>query len=133
MNIKIEQDSQILEKIESLYFNIEQLFYELDETKKFELTPYIAKRLYDILAKYNDVKTELIKTYNEKTISRNIKYDQLTPMFHLIIDALTLSQSLYHELLLNNSVDIETMFVLDNVMSRIQRTILFFHYFNFVL
>ena len=132
MKTKTEQDKQLLEKVEFLYFSLEELFYELSETKKFELTPYVTKRLYDILMKYNNVKTELTKTYQVDVKSRTIKYDPLVPMFHLIIDALTLVQS-FHQELLNGNIDIETIFVLDNIMSRIQRTILFFHYFNFVI
>jgi hypothetical protein len=132
MRAKIEQNKQLLEKVEFLYFSLEELFYELAEAKKFELTPYVTKRLYDILMKYNNVKTELTKTYQVDVKSRTIKYDPLVPMFHLIIDALTLVQS-FHQELLNGNIDIETIFVLDNIMSRIQRTILFFHYFNFVI
>jgi len=132
MRTKMELDRALLEKVETLYFNLEELFYELAETKKFELTPYVTKRLYDILMKYNNMKTELAKTYQVEIKPRTTKYDPLVPMFHLIIDALTLVQSLYQELL-NGDIDIETLSVLDNIMSRIQRTILFFHYFNFVI
>jgi len=132
MTTKMELDRVLLEKVEALYFNLEELFYELAETKKFELTPYVTKRLYDILMKYNNVKTELAKTYKIENISRTIKYDPLEPMLSLIIDALTLVQSLHQELL-NGNIDMETLFVLDNIMSRIQRTILFFHYFHFIL
>jgi len=132
MRTKMELDRALLEKAEALYFNLEELFYELAEIKKFELTPYVTKRLYDILMKYNNMKTELAKTYQIEIKSRTTKYDPLVPMFHLIIDALTLVQSLYHELL-NGNIDIETLSVLDNIMSRIQRTILFFHYFRFVV
>ena len=132
MKIKIEQSSLLLKKVELLYFDIEELFYQLDETKKFELTPLVAKKLYNILTIYNDIKTELIKTYQICILQKNIEYDPLTPMFSLIIDALTLVQSLYHGLL-NDNIDIETLTLLDNIMSRIQRTILFFHYFKFVL
>ena len=128
----MELDRVLLEKVEALYFDIEELFYELAEIKKFEPTPYITKRLYDILTKYNNVKTELAKTYRIENTSRNVKYDPLEPMLSLIICALTLVQSLYQELL-NGNIDMETLFVLDNIMSRIQRTILFFHYFNFVI
>jgi len=128
----MEQNTLLIEKVENLYCSLEDLFYELAETKKFELTPYTTKRLYDILMKYNDVKIELTKTYNIESLSRTIKYDLLTSMFSLIIDALTLVFSLYHELL-DGDIDVETLFVLDNIISRIQRTILFFQYFNFVL
>ena len=127
----MELDRVLLEKVEALYFNLEELFYELAETKN-ELTPYVTKRLYDIVLKYNNAKTELAKTYKLENISRDIKYDPLEPMLSLIIDALTLVRSLYQELL-NGNIDMETLFVLDNTMSRIQRTILFFHYFNFVI
>ena len=127
----MELDRVLLEKVEALYFNLEELFYELAETKN-ELTPYVTKRLYDIVLKYNNAKTELAKTYKLENISRDIKYDPLEPMLSLIIDALTLVRSLYQELL-NGNIDIETLFVLDNTMSRIQRTILFFHYFHFAL
>ena len=127
----MELDRVLLEKVEALYFNLEELFYELAETKN-ELTPYVTKRLYDIVLKYNNAKTELAKTYKLENISRDIKYDPLEPMLSLIIDALTLVRSLYQELL-NGNVDMETLFVLDNTMSRIQRTILFFHYFHFAL
>ena len=48
MTTKMELDRVLLEKVEALYFNLEELFYELAETKKFELTPYVTKRLYDI-------------------------------------------------------------------------------------
>jgi len=128
---KMELDRVLLEKVEALYFNLEELFYELAETKN-ELTPYVTKRLYDIVLKYNNAKTELAKTYKLENISRDIKYDPLEPMLSLIIDALTLVRSLYQELL-NGNIDMETLFVLDNTMSRIQRTILFFHYFHFAL
>jgi len=127
----MELDRVLLEKVEALYFNLEELFYELAETKN-ELTPYVTKRLYDIVLKYNNAKTELAKTYKLENISRDIKYDPLEPMLSLIIDALTLVRSLYQELL-NGNIDMETLFVLDNTMSRIQRTILFFHYFHFAL
>jgi|GEM_PF-1877203 len=132
MTTKMESDRVLLDKVGDLYFNLEELFYELAETKKFELTPYITKRLYDILMKYNNVKTELAKTYKIENISSTVKYDQLEPILSLIINALTLVQSLYQELL-NGNIDIETLFVLDNLMSKIQRTILFSHYFHFVL
>ena len=128
----MESDRVLLDKVGDLYFNLEELFYELAETKKFKLTPYITKRLYDILMKYNNVKTELAKTYKIENISSTVKYDQLEPILSLIINALTLVQSLYQELL-NGNIDIETLFVLDNLMSKIQRTILFSHYFHFVL
>jgi len=132
MRVELKQDSALLEKVETLYFNLEELFYEFAETKIFELTPQVVKKLYYILTLYNDVKTELTKTYKIDILPRNIEYVPLTPMFSLIIDALTLVQSLYQELL-NDNIDIETLFVLDNTMSRIQRTILFFHYFHFAL
>jgi len=132
MRVELKQDSALLEKVETLYFNLEELFYEFAETKIFELTPQVVKKLYYILTLYNDVKTELTKTYKIDILPRNIEYVPLTPIFSLIIDALTLVQSFYQELL-NDNIDIETLFVLDNTMSRIQRTILFFHYFNFVI
>ena len=132
MRVELKQDSALLEKVETLYFNLEELFYEFAETKIFELTPQVVKKLYYILTLYNDVKTELTKTYKIDILPRNIEYVPLTPIFSLIIDALTLVQSLYQELL-NDNIDIETLFVLDNTMSRIQRTILFFHYFHFAL
>ena len=127
-----KENKLLLEKVDALYFSLEELFYNLVGHKKFSITPYVAKRMYSILAKYNDVKTELIKTYQIEKQSRIIKYDPLEPMFNLIIDALTLTQTLYQELL-NENIDVETLFVLDNIMSRIQRTILFFHYFKFVI
>jgi hypothetical protein len=132
MITSIEQNKQLLEAVELLYFTLEDLFYELAETKNFELTPYVVKRLYDILTKYNNVKTELEKTYQIEHISRTTKCDPLISMFHLIIDALTMVQLFYQEIL-NGKIDMETLFVLDNIMSRIQRTILFFHYFNFAI
>jgi len=127
-----KENKLLLEKVDALYFSLEELFYNLVGHKKISLTPYVAKRMYSILAKYNDVKTELIKTYQIEKQSRIIKYDPLEPMFNLIIDALTLTQTLYQELL-NENIDVETLFVLDNIMSRIQRTMLFFHYFKFVI
>jgi len=48
MKTKMELDRVLLEKVEALYFNLEELFYELADTKKFELTSYVTKRLYDI-------------------------------------------------------------------------------------
>jgi hypothetical protein len=129
----MELDKVLLEKVDALYFDLEELFYELAETKKFELTPYITKRLYDILLKYNNVKTELAKTYKIENIPRTVKYDPLEPMLSLIIDALTLVQSFYYKLL-NGNIDMETLFAIDNIMSRIQRTIcsstIFILFFN---
>jgi len=131
MRRKIDQNILLRDRVGVLYFNLEELFHELAESKKFELTPQVTKKLYDILTLYNELKIELIKTHKVE-IPTNTKDDPLTPIFSLIIDALTLVRSLYHGLL-NNSINVETLFILDNIMSRIQRTILFFNYFNFVM
>jgi len=132
MKTEIEQSNILLEKMELLYFSLEDLFYELDETKKIELTQQVTKKLYDILSLYKDFKIEFTKTYNIEILLRDTKYDPLEPMFNLIIDASILAYSIYQELL-NDNIDKETLFILDNIMSRIQRTILFFHYFRFVI
>ena len=130
MNKTNEQNISLIEKVDNLYFNLEELFHELDETKKFELTPQVTKRLYNIITLYNDLKTELTKTY-KIDLPRKTKDDPLTTMFSLIVDALTLVRSLYHGIL-NNSIDAETLSTLDNIMSRIERTILFSYYFKFI-
>jgi len=134
MKIKIEQNKQLLDKVDALHFDLEVLFYDLSETKKFELTPQVTKKLYEILTKYKEFKTELIETYKVEIIPRSVKvkYDPLSPMFSLITEALTLSQSIHHGMLSNN-LDMETISSLDNIMDRIERTILFYHYFNFIL
>ena len=133
MKVEIEQNSLLQEKLGELYFSLEELFYEFVEIKKFELTPQVVRRLYNILSLYNDIKTELANAYKIDLQKEDSKYDPLTPIFNLIIEAITLVQSLYYNLLNNNVIDIETLSVLKNIMSRIQRTILFFHYFNFVI
>jgi len=94
----------------------------------------VTKRLYDILTKYKEFKTELIETYKVEIMPRSVKvkYDQLSPMFTLITEALTMAQSIHHGLL-SNSLDVETMSAFDDIMSRIERTILFSHYFNIIL
>ncbi|MFP3257162.1 MAG: hypothetical protein RXO36_05135 [Candidatus Nanopusillus acidilobi] len=91
--------------------------------------------MHDILTLYKDFKTELTKVCQVETYQldqpRNSKDDPLTPVFSLITDALILVRSLYQELL-NGDIDTETMFILDNIMSRIERTILFSYYFNYI-
>jgi len=132
MRIDALRNISLIEKLGKLYLTIEELFHELSETKKFELTPQFVRKLYDALTLYNDMKTELTNTYGVN-LQENTKYDPLEPMFHLIIDSLMLVQSLYYELLLSENTDVSTLFVLDNIMSRIQRTILFYHYFHFTI
>jgi len=131
---KMEQNKQLLEKVELLYFSLEELFYESAETNKFELTQQVTKKLYEILTKYKEFKTELVETYKVEIMPRSvkIKYDPLSPMFTLIAEALTLVQSIHHGLLSNN-LDMETISVFDDIMSRIERTILFYRYFNIIL
>jgi len=134
MKINIEQNKSLLDKAEALHFDLEVLFYDLFETNKLELTLQVTKKLYEILTKYKEFKTEIIETYKVEIMPRSIKvkYDPLSPMFSLITEALTLSQSIHHGLL-SNSLDMETISSLDDIMSRIERTILFYHYFNFML
>jgi hypothetical protein len=50
MKVEIEQNSLLQEKLGELYFSLEELFYEFAEIKKFELTPQVVRRLYNILS-----------------------------------------------------------------------------------
>jgi len=100
--------------------------------KPFELTPYIVRKLNNMLMLYNDTKTELMKTYPIESLHRSMEHDSPASIYSFLIDAIILMQLLCLEIVKGN-IDIETLSLLDKTMNKIQGTLLFFYYFNLVI